>query len=113
MVDYKYTGPERRVKNGNGTGVTWKWIAGAMMAVTTLISGAWLTANSNEITGLKLAQQSDRKEQQEMKTEVGVIKEKARRIEEDVKDVKEQQKEQGKKLDDTNRKLDELLRRSR
>ena len=92
---------------------TWKWIAGALMGVTTLISGAWLTANSNKIVALEMAQTSDRKETQDVKTKATVIEEKVRRIEEDVKDVKESQKDTNKKLDENNRKLDELLRRSK
>ena len=111
MVDYKYTGPERRVKNGNG--VTWKWVAAGMMTVSSLLGAAWLNANTGEITALKLAQKDDRKEVQDVKTKATVIEERVNRIQEDVKDVKEQQKEQGRKQDETNRKLDELLRRSR
>lgn len=107
------------MKDGNGS-ITWKWAAAGMMTVSTLLGAAWMNSNTTKLIAIEASQLSDRKETQDMKTEVGVIKEKARRIEEDVKDVKDQQKEQGKKqdeqgkkLDETNRKLDELLRRSR
>lgn len=108
------------MRNGTNGSPTWKWIAGALMAVTTLLTGAWLTSNTGEIAGLKVAQKQTDSAQSDLKTKTGVIEEKVRRIEEDVKDVKESQKKQAdrleennRKLDENNRKLDELLRRSR
>ena len=100
------------MKNG-GNGVTWKWVAGGMMTVSTLIGAAWLNANTAKIAAVEIAQTADRKETQDVKTKATVIEEKVRRIEEDVKDVKESQKDTNKKLDENNRKLDELLRRSK
>lgn len=110
MTD-KYAGPERRGKNGNG--VTWKWIAGALMGLSSVIGAAWLNANTGEIASLKVAQKQADTEQSKIREKAGVIEEKVRRIEEDVKDVKEQQKDTNRKLDDQKKSLDELLRRTK
>jgi peptidoglycan hydrolase CwlO-like protein len=107
----KYDGPERRL-HPNGS-VTWKWVAGGMMTISTLLGATWLNSLTTKTAAIEIAQSADRKETQDVKTKATVIEEKVRRIEEDVKDVKEQQKDTNKKLDETGRKLDELLRRTK
>lgn len=86
--------------------VTWKWVAGSLLAVILAISSAFFTGLYGEVSKIKEEQKQDRQMNQDVKRDLDVIKERTRRTEEDVKELRGGQKEQ-------DHKLDELLRRSR
>ena len=73
--------------------VTWKWLAGTLLALLLLTGGAWMKMQAAELQTVKDDQKKEKDASASSREKVGVIEERTKRTEDDVKEIKQDLKE--------------------
>lgn len=92
------------LRNGNGSSVTWKWVAASLTSILVLGTATWMTAMERRLQTNEAETKAETKERTKQGGDIEVIKERLRTMDRDLQETKDAVK-------DSNKKLDELLRR--